>query len=641
MKGNGKTKKLTRWTATLLCAALLCASFSASATAESSASAPSEEPFVSFEDELPEELRPLLLEEETAPMAEETAVPLPEASTEPTEAPTAAPSEEPTPEPTATPSPTPTPIPTVKVTFRMESFGNRELQVTAGEALGAEQVPEIPELPKAAFQGWYNAKGEPVDPAAEAPQTDTVYYARWTRVLSELLETERHVAYVRGSDHLFRPNGRLTRAEAAQMLYGLLQDQEGPEATFPDVKANQWFAPAVDTLAGLGIITGKENGKFEPNASITRAEFVTLATRCDSLSEEPITERFTDVPVSSWAAPYVASAAAKGWVEGKEDGKFHPNDPITRAEAVTVINRMLGRVPDVRVKNFQGMPEFYDLETTHWAYGQIMEAAAGHTYLHAEGGGETWKTYDREAEPLTENKWLKIDGKTYCVSKATKKFCKGLVTLDGQQYVFDKTTGAAYTGFYYVDGYFWYVLNGVFQKKDISGLGVVKGPYSVKVYKNSNYLVVFAADDKGNFNKPVKAMRCSCGNATPTGVFYTPQKYRWLQMVGDTWAQWCTQIYGNFLFHSVPNWTHSAFDLEVEEYNHLGETRSLGCVRLNCRDAKWMYDNCSLGMRVEITTKESTGPLPKPAGITIPYWHSWDPTDPTANWKCKEAGCSH
>lgn len=80
-------------------------------------------------------------------------------------------------------------------------------------------------------------------------------------------------------------------------------------------------------------------------------------------------------------------------------------------------------------------------------------------------------------------------------------------------------------------------------------------------------------------------------------------------------------------------------DLEVEEYNHLGETRSLGCIRLNCRDAKWIFDNCALGTKVTITTAESSGPLKKPAGIQIPSWHTWDPTDPTAQWRCRENGC--
>ena len=160
------------------------------------------------------------------------------------------------------------------------------------------------------------------------------------------------------------------------------------------------------------------------------------------------------------------------------------------------------------------------------------------------------------------------------------------------------------------------------------------------MYKPSNYLIIFAKDPAtGAYNTPVQAMRVSCGVPTPTGTYYTPARYRWLKMVGDTWAQWCTQIQGNYLFHSVPNYTRSNLDLEVGEYNQLGNTRSLGCIRLNCEDAKWIYDNCGLGTQVNISATMTSGPLEKPEGLQIPIWHTWDPTDPTATYMCDQHGC--
>ena len=169
---------------------------------------------------------------------------------------------------------------------------------------------------------------------------------------------------------------------------------------------------------------------------------------------------------------------------------------------------------------------------------------------------------------------------------------------------------------------------------------MVSGPYFIQVYKSSNYLIIFAKDPAtGAFNTPVQAMRVSCGTPTPTGTYYTPARYRWLKMVGDTWAQWCTQIQGDYLFHSVPNWTKNNKDLEVYEYNQLGNTRSLGCIRLNCEDAKWIYDNCQLGTQVNISSTLTSGPLAKPAGLQIPSWHTWDPTDPTAYVYCDQHGC--
>ena len=159
------------------------------------------------------------------------------------------------------------------------------------------------------------------------------------------------------------------------------------------------------------------------------------------------------------------------------------------------------------------------------------------------------------------------------------------------------------------------------------------------MYKNNNYLIVFARDGDGQYNIPVKAMITSCGYGTPTGTYYTPNRYRWLRMEGYTWAQWCTQISGNYLFHSVPNWTYSNMDLEVEEYNLLGSTRSMGCIRLRCVDAKWMFDNCVLGTQVYISPSETSGPLNKPTSLKLPAWHTWDPTDPTAYYRCQQIGC--
>ena len=179
-----------------------------------------------------------------------------------------------------------------------------------------------------------------------------------------------------------------------------------------------------------------------------------------------------------------------------------------------------------------------------------------------------------------------------------------------------------------------YYLNGLLQD-DISGLGLVSGPYYIVVDKPSNYLIIYAKDENGTYNIPVKAMLVSCGYGTPTGVYYTPYRYRWLEMVGNTWAQWCTQIQGNYLFHSVPNWTYNNLDLEVEEFNHLGETRSLGCIRLCCEDAKWIYDNCPIGTTVVIYDDAATpGPMGTPGTIYIDpddeTYRGWDPTDPDA-----------
>ena len=451
--------------------------------------------------------------------------------------------------------------------------------------------------------------------------------------VSDLLETEHHNAYISGYETgTFRPNAHISRAETASLFYALLKSKDHPAQSLKDTRG-KWYTSAVETLAGLGIISGYTDGTFKPDRAITRAEFVAIAAKFSALESGSLP--FRDVPATHWAAPYIASAVKKGWVSGYENGTFKPDKRITRAEAVVIVNRMLGRTPDARIKTLANVKNFYDLYTSHWAYGEIEEASTAHSY-QKEGTRETWTDYTKDTSAKSGFVWE--NGNLYYVSTTTKKFVKGDQTINGTSYKFDANTGAALTGFFTKSGYRRYYKQGKLLE-DISGLGLVKGPYFIKVYKNSNYLIIFAKDSAGNYNTPVKAMRVSCGKTTPTGTFYTPARWRWLNMVGNTWAQWCTQIKGNYLFHSVPNYTKNNRDLEVEEYNHLGETRSLGCVRLNCADAKWIYDNCVLKTKVTITTAESSGPLSKPAGITIPSWHTWDPTDPTAQYLCKQKGC--
>lgn len=190
----------------------------------------------------------------------------------------------------------------------------------------------------------------------------------------------------------------------------------------------------------------------------------------------------------------------------------------------------------------------------------------------------------------------------------------------------------------WIDGYKRYINSNGEIDNDVSRL--VTGPYLIKVYKWSNYLIVYAKDENGEYKVPVKAMITSCGNPTPTGTYYSPMKFRWLTMVGGSKAQWCTQISGDYLFHSVPYRIADPTTLYTDlMYNYLGTTQSLGCIRLQAGDAKWIYDNCELGTEIYITPHESSGPIAKPAFNPIPSWHTWDPTDPNTRYLCNQHGC--
>lgn len=522
----------------------------------------------------------------------------------------------------------------VVVTFDFGSFGTVEQTVDAGQC--PEHLPEIPEADAwrgYAVQCWLDDAGQEVDPTQLPVLWPTTYTAKLVRSVSALLNTDEHKSYLNGSGGLLRPLEDISRAEAATMFSNLLRTKDFPKANnFRDVDPGQWYAEAVSQISTLRIAGGYSDGTFQPSRKITRAEFVKMASSCGSLQDAPCP--FVDV--SGWAKPYVASAYAKGWISMNSTKTFRPEDYITRAEAVKIINLMLGRKADPDVKKKSGVRNFADVFPDHWSYPYIIEASTSHDYVVSEDNKEYWTEHTHYG-PAAKPGWLKSGGKTYYVGK-DGKCLRGEQTIDGEKYIFDSATGAATSGFFMVNGWKRYYKDGRMME-DISNLGVVSGPYFIKVYKPANYLIIFAKGSDGKYNIPVRSMLVSCGEPTPTGDFYTPDRYRWLEMVGGSWAQWCTQIMGSYLFHSVPNNLRTNDTMWVNEYNNLGTTRSLGCIRLNCEDAKWIYDNCALGTHVNISPTETSGPLPKPAGLKLPAGHTWDPTDPTAYYLCKQRGC--
>lgn len=160
-------------------------------------------------------------------------------------------------------------------------------------------------------------------------------------------------------------------------------------------------------------------------------------------------------------------------------------------------------------------------------------------------------------------------------------------------------------------------------------------PYLVKVNRVMNCVTVYKKDENNEFTIPYKALVCSTGknvDDTPLGTFTTSGKYEWCRMVDNTYGQYAYRIDGPIMFHSVPSYVMSKDSLETEQFNMLGEVASLGCIRLNVRDAKWLFDNCPSGTTVIIyDDKSSPGPLGKPATIKIPTDHpysGWDPFDP-------------
>lgn len=162
-----------------------------------------------------------------------------------------------------------------------------------------------------------------------------------------------------------------------------------------------------------------------------------------------------------------------------------------------------------------------------------------------------------------------------------------------------------------------------------------KNPYYIKINYTQNVVTIYGKDDKGNYTKPIKAMVCSTGSATPTsGTYKMSYKYRWLALYGGVYGQYCTRIVGHILFHSVPYLENgNQGSLEYWEYDKLGTSASAGCIRLTVQDAKWIYDNCKSGTEVEFYSDSNPGPLGKPTAQKISgdeTVRGWDPTDPDA-----------
>lgn len=203
----------------------------------------------------------------------------------------------------------------------------------------------------------------------------------------------------------------------------------------------------------------------------------------------------------------------------------------------------------------------------------------------------------------------------------------GWVDHDRARYYF--VDGHAVTGWQYIDGLKFYFTERGALVMDVDPLIGKQDSYQLKVNKELNCLTVYAKDGDNGYILPVKSMLTSVGDDTPVGTFRTPEKYRWRFMVNGTYTQYATRITAGFLFHSITYETTNENTLITQGYNMLGVTRSLGCVRLNAWNAKWVYDNCKLGTEVVIYNDGTTpGPFFKPYQVWIPADQTYDPTDP-------------
>ncbi|MDW5299933.1 MAG: S-layer homology domain-containing protein [Sedimentibacter sp.] len=207
------------------------------------------------------------------------------------------------------------------------------------------------------------------------------------------LNKEDHFQYIQGyPDNTVRPEGLVTREEVAAVFYRLLESNYRmsiltENEDFPDVNFDRWSTKHIATLSNGNIIEGYPDGSFKPENPITRAELATIASKFDKLSAY-LNNSFSDID-GHWAIEYINSAAAKGWVEGYPDGTFKPDQYITRAEFVTLVNNVLGR--GIHKENIlKEARVFPDLSDTMWYYEAMQEAINSHLYIRNEDMSELW-----------------------------------------------------------------------------------------------------------------------------------------------------------------------------------------------------------------------------------------------------------
>lgn len=243
------------------------------------------------------------------------------------------------------------------------------------------------------------------------------------------LNREEHMKYMNGyADGTFRPDAPIKRSEASQLIAVLLAEKNaGGDFDFIDVPADKWYFDAVNQLTGFNLLSGFPDGTFRPDENITRAQFVTILSRFPH-TDIGTDKTFADVPETHWAHEAILTAVAQGWAGGYPDGSFRPDQTITRAEAVTMLNRILGREGDqTMASTANGIRIMPDVPDTHWAYLAMLEAVTEHEYTVTDGQ-EKWTSFEKEEVSLAEG-WHTIGGELFHVN-ADKQFDRN-TTIDG------------------------------------------------------------------------------------------------------------------------------------------------------------------------------------------------------------------
>ncbi len=245
------------------------------------------------------------------------------------------------------------------------------------------------------FTGWYADKALTQKITSVTMNSDKTVYAGWEATgVPDKLNGDDHFAYVIGyPDGKVHPEGNISRAETATIFFRLLKSdiRDGnltADNEFSDVSDGQWHNKAVSTMAKLGIVKGRRADRFDPDASITRAEFAAICARFNTKPVEN-SGSFSDIS-GHWAENEIERAAVFGWISGYPDGTFRPDARITRAEAMTMINRVLCRMPQSESDLLDSMVTWPDNKPSDWHYLAVQEATNSHDFDRQGEVSESW-----------------------------------------------------------------------------------------------------------------------------------------------------------------------------------------------------------------------------------------------------------
>ncbi|MBQ4630429.1 MAG: InlB B-repeat-containing protein [Clostridia bacterium] len=286
--------------------------------------------------------------------------------------------------------------------IRFDTGGGNEIKYQRIARNSKLQKPEDPTKSDYIFDGWYVDEECTTTYDFETKVTKSfTLYAKWRQSnVSDILNVNEHFAYVKGyEDATVRPNDYITRAETTEIFFRLLEEDTrskniAHENSFLDADENAWYNTSVSTMAKLGIIKGRALNLFAPDSLITRGEFAAICARFDN-SDFEIANVFSDTK-GHWAESEIAEATAHGWIKGYEDESFRPDEYITRAEAIALINRMTGRTPKSKEDLHENMTKWIDnSDEDAWYYIAIQEATNSHDYIRDEDENEKWTAVNR------------------------------------------------------------------------------------------------------------------------------------------------------------------------------------------------------------------------------------------------------